>query len=574
MHKKILPRSIQDDFHLSSISSVLARIYAARGVLDDSQLDYSLKHLFRPSQMKGVDDAIGLLLRARKEQLRILIVGDFDADGATSTAVAVRCLRALGFASVDYLVPNRFEYGYGLTPEIVEVAKQFHPDLLITVDNGISSLQGVAAAQAAGMQVMVTDHHLPGAELPTAEAIVNPNQPHCEFPTKNCAGVGVIFYVMSALRSAMQAEGFFAEAPAPNFAHFLDLVSLGTVADVVPLDHNNRIFVQQGLLRMRAGFACEGIKAIAQVAGRQLEKLRATDLGFMVGPRLNAAGRLDDMSLGIRCLLSDDPAEALTLAAELDALNKERRAIEGSMQADAAAFLTALDRDDDGEVPFGVCLYQEDWHQGVIGILASRVKDKLHRPTIVFADDNETTLKGSGRSVPGIHLRDVLDDVAAKNPGMLTKFGGHAIAAGLSLEKKHLPAFEKSFAKVVASRAGEDGLTPVIYTDGELQAEDFNLLLAHELENAGPWGQAFPEPCFSGDFILVNQRIVGQKHLKLVLALPSSPQKIIDAIYFNCDLAQWPNQDCANIFAVFKLQVNEFNGRQNIQLMVDYLDAR
>ena len=574
MHKKILPRTVQGEFQLRSVSPVLARVYAARGVLDDSQLDYSLKHLFRPSLLKGVDSALALLLSARKAQQRILIVGDFDADGATSTAVAVRCLRALGFEFVDYLVPNRFEYGYGLTPEIVAVAKQFEPELLITVDNGISSLQGVAAAQEAGMKVLVTDHHLPAAELPTAEAIVNPNQPHCDFPTKNCAGVGVIFYVMSALRSAMQTEGLFTDAPAPNFAHFLDLVSLGTVADVVPLDHNNRIFVQQGLLRMRAGFACEGIKAIAQVAGRQLEKLRATDLGFMVGPRLNAAGRLDDMSLGIRCLLADDPAEALALAAELDALNKERRAIEGSMQADAEAFLAALDKDEGGEVPAGVCLYQEDWHQGVIGILASRVKEKLHRPTIVFADDNETTLKGSGRSVPGIHLRDVLDDVAAKNPGMLTKFGGHAMAAGLSLEKKYLQAFEKSFAAVVAERAGAEGLTPIIYTDGELKADDFNLVLAHELEHAGPWGQAFPEPCFSGEFLIVNQRIVGQKHLKLVLALPSAPQQTLDAIHFNCDLEQWPSAECAHVFAVFKLQVNEFNGRQNVQLMVDHLEPR
>ncbi|HEY7774669.1 MAG TPA: single-stranded-DNA-specific exonuclease RecJ [Marinagarivorans sp.] len=572
MQKKILSREPQSEFQLASVSPVLARIYAARGVLDDSQLDYALKRLFRPSQLKGIEPAIELLLAARASQQRLLIVGDFDADGATSTAVAVRCLRALGFLQVDYLVPNRFEYGYGLTPEIVEVAQAFKPELLITVDNGISSIQGVAAAQAAGIKVLVTDHHLPGPSLPSADAIVNPNQPGCEFPTKNCAGVGVIFYVMSALRSAMQKDGYFADSAAPNLASFLDLVALGTVADVVPLDHNNRIFVQQGLMRMRAGFACEGIKAIAQVAGRQLEKMRATDLGFMVGPRLNAAGRLDDMSLGIRCLLADTAVEALALAAELDALNKERRAIEGSMQADAAAFLDALCNNEDGDVPAGVCLYQQDWHQGVIGILASRVKEKLHRPTIVFADDNETTLKGSGRSVPGIHLRDVLDEVAATNPGMLTKFGGHAMAAGLSLDKSHLSAFEKSFAHVVAEKAGEEGLTPVIYTDGELDAADFNLTLAQELENAGPWGQAFPEPCFSGEFVIVNQRIVGAKHLKLLLALPNNPQQTIDAIHFNADLAVWPSDSCERVQAVFKLQVNEFNGRKNVQLLLDHLE--
>ncbi|WP_054113471.1 single-stranded-DNA-specific exonuclease RecJ [Marinagarivorans algicola] len=572
MQKKIMARTVPSNSMLTDVAPVLARIYAARGVLDNAQLDYSLKHLFRPSQLKGIEQALTLLLAARAKQQRILIVGDFDADGATSTTVAVRCLRALGFNSVDYLVPNRFEYGYGLTPEIVTVAKQFEPDLLITVDNGISSIEGVAAAQAAGMKVLVTDHHLPGAQPPSADAIVNPNQQGCEFPTKNCAGVGVIFYVLSALRAAMQSE-YYSQKPAPNFAQFLDLVSLGTVADVVPLDHNNRIFVQQGLLRMRAGLACEGIKAIAKVAGREITKLRASDLGFMVGPRLNAAGRLDDMSLGIRCLLTDDPAEALALASELDALNKERRAIEGSMQADAAVILEALNHNNEDEALSGVCLYQSDWHQGVIGILASRVKDKLHRPTIVFADDSESILKGSGRSVAGIHLRDVLDEVAAKNPGMLTKFGGHAMAAGLSLEKHHLLNFQKSFNEVVAQKAGQEGLTPVLFTDGALTSEDFNLPLAEALENAGPWGQAFPEPTFSGEFILVNQRIVGQKHLKLVLALPQNPQQTMDAISFNVDVSVWPNDTCHRVLVVYKLQVNEFNGRRNVQLLIDYIEA-
>jgi single-stranded-DNA-specific exonuclease len=571
MQKKIVSRSVPQTFKGKSASVVLARVYAARGVVEDEQLNYSLSQLILPSRLKGIDAALELLLKAREKQQRILIVGDFDADGATSTAVAVRCLRALGFSFVNYLVPNRFEYGYGLTPEIVEVAKSFNPDLLITVDNGISSVSGVAAAQAANIKVLVTDHHLPGAQLPSADAIINPNQPGCEFPTKNCAGVGVIFYVMSALRTAMQERQYFASAQPPNFAIYLDLVALGTVSDVVALDHNNRIFVQQGILRVRAGLACEGIKAIAKVAGRSLENLRAADLGFIIGPRLNAAGRLDDMSLGIRCLLSDSPTDALALAAELDALNKERRAIETSMQSDATALLAAFTTDNEVEPPAGICLYREDWHQGVIGILASRIKEKLHRPTIIFADDSATTLKGSGRSVAGIHLRDVLDEIAAKNPGMLTKFGGHAMAAGLSLAKSDLHRFEQSFAAVVAEKAGEEGLKPVIFTDGALTFDDFNLTLAEELESAGPWGQAFPEPCFDGQFLIISQRIVGQKHLKLVLALPEAPQRTLDAIYFNVDLKDWPNADSQMVDVVFKLQVNEFNGRQNVQLLVDYL---
>ncbi len=574
MHKNILLRELPKTpaSTISNASQVLRRVYAARGVFSDQQLDYSLQQLQHPSLLKGIDAAINILLEARQQQARVLIVGDFDADGATSTALVVRCLTSLGFESVNYLVPNRFEYGYGLTPEIVEVAKQYTPDVLITVDNGISSLAGVAAAKALNIKVVVTDHHLPAEELPAADAIVNPNQKGCTFPTKNCAGVGVAFYVMSALRSAMNEAGYFTQQPAPNFARFLDLVALGSVADVVPLDHNNRIFVQQGLMRMQGGHVCEGIKAIVKVAGRSIDKLRATDLGFIVGPRLNAAGRLDDMTLGIQCLLADDAVTAMQLATQLDALNAERRAIESSMQADAASALERFTLSDD-EPPAGLCLFQSDWHQGVIGILASRIKDRFHRPTIVFAEESETTLKGSGRSVQGVHLRDVLDDIAAQNPNMLSKFGGHAMAAGLSLEKCHLPAFEKAFVEVIASKVGEDGLRPVIYSDGELAGDDFNLLLADELSQAGPWGQAFPEPAFSGEFLLVNQRIVGKKHLKLVLALPENPQHTLDAICFNVDLECWPNPQCVQVKIVYKLQANEFNGRRNIQLLVDYLES-
>lgn len=551
---------------------VLQQIYSARGVRDEAELQYVLKRL-HPPRLKGLDAAVELLSEALQQQQRILIVGDFDADGATSTALAVRCLTAFGCASVEFLVPNRFEFGYGLTPEIVEVAATLKPDLIVTVDNGISSVDGVARAQQLGIKVLVTDHHLPGAVLPTANAIVNPNQVGCEFVSKSAAGVGVVFYVMTALRTRLRELGWFQKRSEPNLAQYLDLVALGTVADVVPLDYNNRILVAQGLSRMRADLVCPGIQAIATVAGRSLAKVSAADLGFAVGPRLNAAGRLDDMSLGIRCLLADDAGEAMALAQELDALNRDRRSIETAMQKEAVASLEQMTETLLGELPSGVCLYREDWHQGVIGILASRIKDRLHRPVIVFADDDQGGIKGSGRSIPGVHLRDVLDRVATREPGLLTKFGGHAMAAGLSLDKQDFTRFSEVFAQVINDWLGEDSLQAVIETDGSLSRLDFTLELAEQLQDGGPWGQAFPEPVFDGAFALVQQRIVGDKHLKMVLAPTEDRQFTIDAIAFNVDLDEWPNPSCTEINAAYKLAINEYRGQRSVQLIIDYLEG-
>ncbi len=558
----------------SELPPILQRIYASRGVETEVDLKYDFTHLLKP-EMKGLDEALTLLVFALENNQKILILGDFDADGATSTAFSVRCLKSLGHLNVEYLVPNRFEYGYGLTPEIVDVASELKPDLIVTVDNGISSIQGVEHAHSLGIKVLVTDHHLPGRELPKADAIVNPNQDGCNFSSKAAAGVGVIFYVMSALRARLRAGSWFSELrPEPNFAKFLDLVALGTVADVVPLDVNNRILVFQGLKRMRAGLACPGINAILQVAGKTLSQLQASDLGFAVGPRLNAAGRLDDMALGIRCLLADTDSEAMAIAQELDDLNKERRAIEGSMQVEALVALESMGDTLNGDLPNGVCLYRDDWHQGVIGILASRIKDKLHRPVIVFAESSEDEIKGSGRSIQGVHMRDVLDEIATSNPGLLSKFGGHAMAAGLSLEKNKRDVFTREFDRVVTQHVGEMGLQPIVETDGALGVQEFSMALADQLQQAGPWGQAFPEPTFDGEFWLESQKIVGEKHLKLVLAPIDDRQNPIDAIAFNVDVTQWPNHNCQKVRVVYKLSINEFRGRRTLQLMVDYLEAK
>lgn len=574
MRKLIKRRHAQPDpCAFPNTAPLLQRLYAARGVTGEEQLHYELKRLLQP-QLKGLEAALELLVTALREQQRILVIGDFDADGATSTALAVRCLKAIGHAQVEFLVPNRFEYGYGLTPEIVEVAAQLRPDLLITVDNGISSFQGVVRARALGMRVLITDHHLPGAELPEADAIVNPNQPGCGFLSKCAAGVGVVFYVMSALRTRLRELGWFNPVrPEPNLAKFLDLVALGTVADVVPLDFNNRIMVAQGLQRMRAGLACPGIKALLQVGGRDWQKLSTMDLGFVVGPRLNAAGRLDDMSLGIRCLLADHEGEALELAQELDLLNRDRRVIEATMQKEALISLDVMTEELQGELPPGICLYREDWHQGVIGILASRIKDRWHRPVIVFADDESGALKGSGRSIAGLHLRDILDEVATTHPGLLHKFGGHAMAAGLSLERQQLALFTQAFAQVVRRHLGEQGLEPVIDSDGELAPSEFSLDLAQQLGQGGPWGQAFPEPIFDGEFHLISQKLVGEKHLKMVLSPAGSPDTLVDAIAFNVDRSLWPNTGCRRVLAAYKLAVNEFRGSRDLQLTVDYLEA-
>ena len=557
-----------------AIPPLLQRIYTARDVTCDEDIETSLNSLLSPSQLKGLPEAVTLLADHVMTAKRLLVVGDFDCDGATSSALAVTCLQAMGAGFVDFLVPNRFDYGYGLTPEIVAVARQQSPDLIITVDNGISSISGVTAAQQAGMKVLVTDHHLPGDELPSADAIVNPNQPGCQFASKNLAGVGVIFYVMSGLRAELRRRGWFSERSIaePNMAEVLDLVALGTVADVVALDKNNRILVAQGLRRMRAGRVRPGIKALLEIANRRLEHLVSADLGFAVGPRLNAAGRLDDMSLGIQCLLATDEYQARQMATQMDELNQDRKSIETSMQREALQSLDHLELNDADEMPWGLCIYQAEWHQGVIGILASRIKDRYHRPVIAFADsDKGEEIKGSARSIQGLHIRDALDTVASKHPGLLSKFGGHAMAAGMSLKKADYPAFSRAFDLEVRRHLSVDNLQAVYLSDGELTTEDFNLPLAQLLRDAGPWGQHFPEPVFDGEFYLIQQRIVGEKHLKMVVAPLNNRQQLIDAIAFNVDTKCWPNAEAERVQLVYKLDVNEFRGNQTVQLLVDQI---
>ncbi|KAB0551073.1 single-stranded-DNA-specific exonuclease RecJ [Pseudomonas argentinensis] len=563
-----LPASLPD---LGNLPPLLTRLYAARGVLSAVELEKGLVRLIPFTQLKGIEAAVELLVEGLRQRQRMLIVGDFDADGATASTVGLLGLRMLGAAHVDYLVPNRFEYGYGLTPEIVAVALTREPELLITVDNGISSIEGVAAAKAAGLKVLVTDHHLPGHELPAADAIVNPNQPGCNFPSKSLAGVGVIFYVLLALRARLRELGWFsAERPEPNLGELLDLVALGSVADVVPLDANNRILVHQGLARIRAGRARPGLRALLEVAGKQHGRITSTDLGFILGPRLNAAGRLDDMSLGIECLLCEDEALARDMAVQLDQLNQDRKAIEQGMQREALAQLKDLPVEN---LPFGLCLFEADWHQGVIGILASRLKERYHRPTIAFADAGEGMLKGSARSVPGFHIRDALDAVASRHPGLISKFGGHAMAAGLSLPAEHFETFAKAFDEEVRRQLCEDDLTGRLLSDGVLSIDEFNLPLARELRNAGPWGQHFPEPLFHGAFQLVQQRIVGERHLKVVLKSECGSLQL-DGIAFGVDREVWPNPTVRWVELAYKLDVNEFRGQESVQLLISHLAPR
>ncbi|MFT6464282.1 single-stranded-DNA-specific exonuclease RecJ [Halopseudomonas sp.] len=558
---------------LGDVPPLLTRLYAARGVSSAAELDKRLQALLPFDLFKGMPEAVAVLIEALEKRESILVVGDFDCDGATASSVAVLALRALGAAAVDYLVPNRFEYGYGLTPEIVEVALTRAPQILVTVDNGISSIEGVAAAKAAGLKVVVTDHHLPADQLPAADAIVNPSQPGCQFPSKAVAGVGVIFYVMLALRAALREKGWFtAQRPEPNLGELLDLVALGTVADVVPLDANNRIFVHQGLARIRAGRCRPGIRALLEVAGRPAQRLVSTDLGFIVGPRLNAAGRLDDMSLGIECLLTDNEDVARDIARELDSLNRDRKSIEQDMQKQALATLAAMTVQEE-DLPFGLCLFDAEWHQGVIGILASRLKDKYHRPVIAFADAGNGDMKGSARSVVGLHIRDALDAVAARQPGLISKFGGHAMAAGLSLPATHFEAFKAAFDVEVRRQLNAEDLTGRLLSDGELATSEFNLELAGQLREAGPWGQHFPEPGFHGEFHLIQQRLVGERHLKMVLQLPGSPD-VLDAIAFNIDPKVWPNPTVERVLLAYTLDINEFRGRQTLQLMVKHLQAQ
>ena len=553
-----------------ALHPLLAKVYAARGVTDAGLLNLSLDQLLPPTDLLNADRAATLLADALADDQRMLVVGDFDADGATSTALAVTVLKALGGRNVGYLVPNRFEYGYGLTPEIVQLAARDRPDLIITVDNGISSQEGVDTARAAGIATLVTDHHLAGDKLPDADVIVNPNQPGCSFASKNLAGVGVIFYVMLALRAELRRRSWFDGRDEVNLAHYLDLVAVGTVADVVPLDRNNRILVSAGLARIRAGRARPGIKALLDVASRRQSSVVASDLGFAVGPRINAAGRLEDMSIGIECLMTNDYSEAAGVAARLQQLNQDRRVIEQGMQNEAMQFLATLSLDDEKEPPMAMTLYQSGWHQGVIGILASRIKDKLHRPVIAFADGDSQQLKGSARSIPGIHIRDILDAIATRHPGLITRFGGHAMAAGLSLPRDSYDAFSSAFVEEVGRHADDVELQAVIESDGQLTETEFDLEVATTLRFAGPWGQHFPEPTFDGQFNVVSQRLVGDKHLKLVLS-PLHSGKALDAIAFNVDLDTWPDESFERVDIAYRLDVNEYRGRRNVQLVVEHL---
>ena len=555
---------------LGELPPLLTRLYAARGVQSEAELDKSLARLIPFQQLKGIDAAVDLLVTALEQRQRILIVGDFDADGATASTVGVLGLRLLGAAHVDYLVPNRFEYGYGLTPEIVEVAMTREPQLLITVDNGISSVEGVAAAKRHGLKVLITDHHLPGDELPQADALVNPNQPGCEFPSKALAGVGVIFYVLMALRARLRSLGWYESKPQPNIGELLDLVALGSVADVVPLDANNRILVHQGLERIRAGRARPGIKAILEVAKREASRITSTDLGFIVGPRLNAAGRLDDMSLGIECLLTHDAAQAREMAAQLDGMNQDRKSIEQGMQREALAQLKDLPVE---SMPFGLCLFDPEWHQGVIGILASRMKERYFRPTIAFADAGDGLLKGSGRSVQGFHIRDALSVVAAQHPDLISKYGGHAMAAGLTLPQENFSLFAEAFDAEVRRQLREEDLTGRLLSDGTLAVEEFHLELARALRHAGPWGQHFPEPLFHGVFQLVEQRVVGERHLKVVLKTECGSVKL-DGIAFGIDRDIWPNPTIKWVELAYKLDLNEFRGNETVQLMIAHIEPR
>ncbi len=549
--------------------ALLRRLYALRGVRTAAELERGAAALLPWQGLNGIETAAALLHQAMVAGQRIMVVGDFDADGATSTALSLLALRGMGADNVDFLVPNRFEDGYGLSPEVVEQARARGAEFILTVDNGISSHAGVALASEYGIPVVITDHHLPGETLPQAAAIVNPNLEDCGFLSRSLAGVGVAFYLMLALRAYLRDQHWFSTRPQPNLAELLDLVALGTVADVVPLDANNRILVWQGLQRIRAGKCRPGIRALLEVANRQPAKLVATDLGFALGPRLNAAGRLDDMSVGVALLLCTDTQQARMLASELDALNQTRKEIEQGMQAEALSLCDSLEQQQQ-QLPNGLAFYHPQWHQGVVGIVASRLKERFHRPVFAFAPAGDGTLKGSGRSISGLHLRDVLERLDTLNPGLILKFGGHAMAAGLSLNEDQFEPFRKAFAELAGQWLDEQQLQGVVWSDGELSGQELTLHTAEILREAGPWGQAFPEPVFDGKFRILQQRLVGERHLKLMLE-PLGGGPLLDGIAFNIDTSLWPDNSVQQAEVAYKLDVNEFRGQRNVQLLVEHL---
>ncbi|EAB9909254.1 single-stranded-DNA-specific exonuclease RecJ [Salmonella enterica subsp. enterica serovar Javiana] len=553
----------------ADLPPLLRRLYASRGVRSARELERSVKGMLPWQQLSGIDNAVEILYNAFREGIRIIVVGDFDADGATSTALSVLGMRALGCDNISYLVPNRFEDGYGLSPEVVDQAKARGAQLIVTVDNGISSHAGVAHAKTLGIPVIVTDHHLPGDTLPDAEAIINPNLRDCEFPSKSLAGVGVAFYLMLALRTFLRDKGWFDErniAP-PNLAELLDLVALGTVADVVPLDANNRILTWQGLSRIRAGKCRPGIKALLEISNRDPQQLAASDLGFALGPRLNAAGRLDDMSVGVALLLCDNLGEARVLASELDALNQTRKEIEQGMQAEAIILCEKLERSSE-TLPGGLAMYHPEWHQGVVGILASRIKERFHRPVIAFAPAGDGTLKGSGRSIQGLHMRDALERLDTLYPDLMIKFGGHAMAAGLSLEEHKFEQFQQRFGELVTEWLDPALLQGEVISDGPLSAAEMSMEVAQLLRDAGPWGQMFPEPLFDGRFRLLQQRLVGERHLK-VMVEPVGGGPLLDGIAFNIDTTCWPDNGVREVELAYKLDINEFRGNRSLQIIID-----
>ncbi|EBP7820073.1 single-stranded-DNA-specific exonuclease RecJ [Salmonella enterica] len=553
----------------ADLPPLLRRLYASRGVRSARELERSVKGMLPWQQLSGIDNAVEILYNAFREGTRIIVVGDFDADGATSTALSVLGMRALGCDNISYLVPNRFEDGYGLSPEVVDQAKARGAQLIVTVDNGISSHVGVAHAKTLGIPVIVTDHHLPGDTLPDAEAIINPNLRDCEFPSKSLAGVGVAFYLMLALRTFLRDKGWFDErniAP-PNLAELLDLVALGTVADVVPLDANNRILTWQGLSRIRAGKCRPGIKALLEISNRDPQQLAASDLGFALGPRLNAAGRLDDMSVGVALLLCDNLGEARVLASELDALNQTRKEIEQGMQAEALILCEKLERSSE-TLPGGLAMYHPEWHQGVVGILASRIKERFHRPVIAFAPAGDGTLKGSGRSIQGLHMRDALERLDTLYPDLMIKFGGHAMAAGLSLEEHKFEQFQQRFGELVTEWLDPALLQGEVISDGPLSAAEMSMEVAQLLRDAGPWGQMFPEPLFDGRFRLLQQRLVGERHLK-VMVEPVGGGPLLDGIAFNIDTTCWPDNGVREVELAYKLDINEFRGNRSLQIIID-----
>lgn len=548
---------------------LLRRLYASRGVRTANDLERSLKGMLHWQTLTGVEKAVEMLHDAFEKNLRIMVVGDFDADGATSTALSVLSLRAMGCDTVEYLVPNRFEDGYGLSPEVVDQAHARGAQMIMTVDNGISSHSGVDHAHALGIRVLVTDHHLPGEILPNADAIVNPNLADCPFPSKSLAGVGVAFYLMLVLCNHLKSKGWFdARGIAiPKIVEYLDLVALGTVADVVPLDANNRILTWQGLSRIRAGVCRPGIKALLEIANREPAKLVASDLGFALGPRLNAAGRLDDMSVGVALLLCDNIGEARVLANVLDALNQTRKEIEQGMQAEALTLCEKLERSSE-TLPGGLAMYHPEWHQGVVGILASRIKERFHRPVIAFAPAGDGTLKGSGRSIQGLHMRDALERLDTLHPGMILKFGGHAMAAGLSLEEAQFERFQQRFGELVTEWLDPALLQGEVVSDGPLSAAEMTMEVAQMLRDAGPWGQMFPEPLFDGHFRLLQQRLVGERHLK-VMVEPVGGGPLLDGIAFNVDTSCWPDNGVRDVQLAYKLDINEFRGNRSLQLIID-----